>query len=729
MFTENVRLIAILAVATYVASPAVAEDTWTYPQARVSTTTDTFQISVPDPYRWLEELESAETTAFVQDQNALATGFLDALPEVERFKEALSNTESGSWPGVPAWRNGFWLRRSYQEDGSQQWLIQKALDDAPIFTISSAELEVAELRWIDPSPDGRVLAYSVVVDGGDLEEIRFLDMATKHPLPDTLRGIKFNYPVWLRDSSGVVYPRLERPGNLESDGVDRHASLAVHRMGAPQSDDQILFSVREASSDGDLFSVDQDHASRFLVVTHYLVAKRAYSTYLIDQGRGARPHLADRVEPIFEAATAQRAFVGATDDLLYFQVQDEVAPKGRIIAVNAAKPTEVKTVVSEGDAVLSATTMTGDQLVVLGRKDVLADMRVYSLTGTLSHQVKMPAPGSAFSLSSAGPTGVVHFGFDAFTVPATVLSHDLTEQTTRRSDRRDLKFDSEQYVSRQLFVTSSGGARVPLFVSHRKGLKLPAPTMLHGYGAVGMVVEPQFRSEWGAWMAAGGVFAVANVRGGGAYGRSWSEAGILAQRQNTYDDFIAAASELVELGVTSTEQLVIDGASNGGMLVGAVLAQRPDLFAAATPRVPVMDVVRFASQTAGPRMIPFIGDPNNPAQLGNLLRWSPLHSLRDGVCYPATLIVAAMNDDLVHPSQSYKYAARLQAVQDCERPVLMLTSTEGGHMGPTNKDARTLGSARVLAFAAARTGLKTDQLMTGATAATNQVAAAGTHGE
>jgi prolyl oligopeptidase len=386
-------------------------------------------------------------------------------------------------------------------------------------------------------------------------------------------------------------------------------------------------------------------------------------------------------------------------------VQDETAPAGRIVIASADAPDEWRTLIPASESVINSAVMAGGHLIVHGRRDVHSELRVFDLDGRFQYRIDLPGPGSAFSIIGHPDRPELHFGFDSFVYSSAVFRHDLTTRATARMAAADIAFNSDAYVTRQVFVRSSGGAEVPLFISHRKNLELPAPTVLHGYGIAGRVVEPVFRQDWGAWMQEGGVIATVNVRGGGAYGAEWAAAGTRERRQNAHDDFIAAAEYLVAESITSPEQLIAQGDSAGGMLVGAVMAQRPDLFAAVVPTVAVLDVIGFARFTAGVRMKTVIGDPLVPEELPWLLSWSPYHNLHDGTCYPAVLIENAIDDDLVHPSQSYKFAARLQAAQGCNKPVLLSVADTGGHYGATDLAELLRRFAYQLAFMAQHTGL------------------------
>jgi prolyl oligopeptidase len=398
-------------------------------------------------------------------------------------------------------------------------------------------------------------------------------------------------------------------------------------------------------------------------------------------------------------------FLGTHEGRLYLQVQDAEAPAGRIVTAPVSQPDAWETLIAATDEIINSATLAGDAIIVHSRRDVISKLRVYGLDGSFRYEIELPGPGSAFGINGHPERDELHFGFDSLAYPQAILQHDLSTGTTTRVAEAEVPFDREAFITRQVFVSSSGGVKVPVFIAHRADLELPAPTMLTDYGIGGIVSDPLFSPTWGAWLQHGGVVALGNIRGGGAYGAEWAAAGTRERRQNTHADFIAIAEMLIDEAITTKEQLATQSDSAGGMMIASVMAQRPDLFAAVQPGVAVLDLVRFASFTAGARMKAVVGDPMVPSELPWLLDWSPYHNLHPGTCYPATLIDTAVNDDLVHPSQSYKFAARLQAVQGCDNPVILSVAETGGHYGPDDLNENFRAIARRFAFMAAKTGL------------------------
>jgi prolyl oligopeptidase len=678
-----------------------------YPEVPRGEAVDHLAVEIPDPYRWLEDLESDETRAFVDAQNALSTPYLEGLAGTEVFERHMQGLMSHRYPGVPRWRNGRWMIQEFEPPMATVF-VQDSLDAERQIVFETRELfEAGETpgRWLDLSPGGTTVGYSVIVDGSDLHEIRFRDIASGDDLPGTLQGVKFFWPTWTVDGRGVFYFRYLRPGNFESDGVDREPVLAYHRLGTTQAEDTILL---RSEMDGEHFRAAIDAQGRYLVATRGIWSEGAVygdQSFLFDLQDPSAPNFENASRVLDSKASSELSFVGSHDGNLYLKVQDETAPAGRIVIASADAPDEWRTLIPPSESVINSAVMAGGHLIVHGKRDVHSELRVFDLAGQFLYRIDLPGPGSVFSIIGHPDRSELHFGFDSFAYSGAIFRHDLTARSTAMIARSEVEFDPDAYVTRQVFVPSSGGTQVPLFISHRKDLELPAPTILHGYGVAYYHVEPMFRPDWGAWMQEGGVIATVNVRGDQAYGAEWAAAGTRERRQNTYDDFIAAAEYLVAESITSPEQLIAQGDSAGGMLVGSVLAQRPDLFAAVVPTVAVLDVIGFARFTAGVRLKTVIGDPMVPAELPWLLSWSPYHNLHDGTCYPAVLIETAINDDLVHPSQSYKFAARLQSAQGCDKPVLLSVADTGGHYGATDMAERLRRWAYQLAFMAEMTGL------------------------
>jgi len=531
---------------------------------------------------------------------------------------------------------------------------------------------------------------------------RIRDLEQERDLADRIPGLKFDSPVWTADSRGLVYYRYLRVG--EEDGVDRDSTVFYHALGTPVDRDLTL--IRSDPADIGATTFPQvSHDGRFVILFDSFSQQQRLG--VLDVGDPLAPRFDGKIVWLSADRDGRTSYLGHIGDTHYLRTTVG-APKYRIAAVTLADPHNWQTVVPESEHLLQHAKLIGGHIVTAYRHDVRSEIKVFRLDGTRLRNISLPAMGSAFYFSGSPNDPEFTFAFDSYAHPLTLFRHDLRTDKTQRLGIRDTGHNPADYLTQQVFFASRDGTKVPMFITHRADLELDGntPTLLYGYGAAGSVEAPIFWDEWFAWLEAGGLLAVANIRGGGEYGEAWREAGRLGKKQNTYDDFIAAAETLIREGYTSPSNLAINGFSNGGLLIGAVMTQRPELFAAALPYVGVMDALRFPSFTAGPRWAASHGDPADPEAFKWLRAWSPLHRIVDGTCYPATLVATAANDDLVHPSQSYKFAARLQAAQGCDEPVFLRIYPKGAHKFI---DSDLEAKADLLAFAAHFTGLQVER--------------------
>ena len=676
----------------------------TPPAAPKGSTVDVYHgVPVPDPYRWLEDPDSAEARRWIDAQNALSGPYLHSLPARAHFEETLQRLHDTSAPGELRWQGTAWVMRTLGPDGVELTIHDKPGAE-PHTRISASELRLIDDQQVDGfrlGPNGRRLAFTVTVGGSEFLELRVLDLTTGELLPDRIPGLKFDMPFWTADGEHLVYWRYASADLGDRLAVDRDSFVAVHRLGTEVASDRVL--ARDTHDQvGVKLWCELSADGRFLLLLDQLGKTRRVS--VIDLQDPMAPNW--DAEPVALSVDRQPVdFIGSVGSTLFLTSRRD-ATRGRIVAVDTERPLDWRTVVPESEHLLQYTLLAGNRLVAHYRRDVISAVAVFGLDGIRHHDIDLPAPGSIYWVSGDPDHPDFTFSFYAYTRPPTLMHHDVHENTTRILAAQDLPgIDPTAYVSEQSSYHSKDGTRIPLFISRRtdRPNTRPRPTLLHGYGANSAVTAPEFRSDFFAWMEAGGVVAVANVRGGGEYGDEWAAAGRFANKQNTFDDFIAAAEHLIAEGWTTPEQLVIHGESNGGLLVGATMTQRPDLFVAALPVVGVLDALRFPSTTAGPRWATNHGDPTDPEAFAWLRSWSPLHRLEDGRCYPATLVTTAANDDLVAPSQSTKFAARLQAAQGCNRPTPLRVYESGGHGFFFND---TGAMADMLAFAAAHTGLQ-----------------------
>ena len=567
-----------------------------------------------------------------------------------------------------------------------------------VATVVAAGEEVQHVRV---SPNGRYVAYTVTTGGSRSMELRIYDRVEERDLLDRIPGLKFDPPWWTADSRGLVYYRYLTIGE---DGVDRDSVVLHHSLGQPVERDTLL-ARSDPGEVGATTWVRLSDDARFVVVIDDFAGQQRLS--ILDLGQARQPNLDGPLVALSESRDGRTEFLGNVGSKLYLKTSRD-APNFRVVAVDLARPMHWQTVIAESQHLLQHARVADRKLVAAYRQDIKSSLEIYDLGGRFLRTVPLPAMGSVYWLSAGTDAPNMTFAFDSFAYPRTLFRYDLRSGTTQRLEARATEHDPEDFVTEQRFFQSKDGTRVPMFVTYRvdRPPSPDTPLLLYGYGASGAIEEPGFYDEWFAWLEAGGTLAVANVRGGGEYGDAWWHDGRLERKQNSFDDFIAAAEALLRDGSTSRHRLAIHGSSNGGLLVAATLTQRPELFAAAVPAVAVLDALRFPSFTAGPRWAAEHGDPTIPEQFDWLYSWSPLHRIEDGGCYPPTLVLTAANDDIVHPSQSFKFAARMQAAESCEAPLPLRVYESGGHSLMAHE---LRARADMLAFIAEHTGLETSQ--------------------
>lgn len=645
-------------------------------------------VTVADPYRWLEDLDSPETRAWVQAQSAYARRYLDAIPGRERFRRRLTDLYNFVRPGF--YLSGDFVYAGIVKRGGRYFLLrQNGLENQPVLYVQEAGGKPRELinpnklslegvtavsAWA-PSADGKWIAYGLAKAGSDWQQWRIRDVATGADLPDTLDWIKFATPVWAPDGSGIYYARYPEPetGALLT-AQNQNNKLYFHRLRTQQQEDRLIYQRPDQPE----WSFDPWLTSdgRYLLI---LVSQgTAVEKLVFYQDLGSSGPLTELVSR-FEGAYAP---LGNRGSVVYFLTTFQ-APKGRIVSIDlsAPKPAAWKEVLPESQDNLEMAVLSGGRLICRYLADARDTIRIYSLDGKRERQVALPGLG-AVSWALGEPEEPEQFySFSSFQTPPSLYRYDLRSGRSRPYLTDRLPFDPMAFETRQVFYPSKDGTRIPMFLAHKKDLKLDGrtPTLLYGYGGFNIALRPQFSPLYLAWIEMGGLFAMANLRGGGEYGEQWHRAGMKHNKQNVFDDFIAAAEWLIANRYTSSGKLAIIGGSNGGLLVGACLNQRPDLFAAAIPMVGVMDMLRFHKFTIGRAWVSDYGSPDDPQDFQVLLRYSPLHNIRPGVSYPPVLIMTADHDDRVVPSHSFKYGAALQHAQAGKAPILLRIETSAGH--------------------------------------------------
>jgi prolyl oligopeptidase len=666
------------------ANPSAATKVFAYPKtARVDVVDEYHGVKVPDPYRWLEDLDSEQTRAFVAAQNEVTFGYLATIPAREAIRERLTALWNYERWGVPS-RHGTRYVVS-RNDGLQNQAVLYTLDrlDAPPTLLLdpnalSADGTVA-LAGTDFSHRGDLMAYGTSASGSDWQTWRVRDVATGKDRDDVLEWIKFSGVAWTRDDEGFYYARYDapKPGDeLESLNYDQ--KVFYHRLGTPQSDDVLVYARPDHKQWGFFPRVTED--GKYLVLTVRLGTDPKNCVFYQAIPRGNDKGKAKMVE-LLPGFTASWSLLGNDGPVFYFRT-DHSAPRGRVVAIDIRKPAAgPREIVAEAQDTLRSASLVGNQLFLSYLHDASSRVEIVDLRGKPKGRVELPGLGTAGGFDGRRDSTETFYAYSSYADAGSIFRYDLETGKSEVFRQPTVGFSPGDYVTEQVFFTSKDGTKVPMFVSRRKDLVPSAdtPTYLYGYGGFNIALTPSFSVPALVWMEMGGLYAVANLRGGSEYGEAWHQAGIKLDKQNVFDDFIAAAEWLVKNGYTSPKKLAIGGRSNGGLLVGAVMTQRPELFGAALPGVGVMDMLRFNQFTIGWAWESDYGSPADPAQFEVLRAYSPYHNLKEGTAYPATLVHTADHDDRVVPGHSYKFAAALQAAHAGKAPVMIRIDTKSGH--------------------------------------------------
>lgn len=634
-----------------------------------------------DPYRWLEDPDSPATQAWVASQNRRTDEFLSSIPQRVAIADRLTELWNYERLGPPE-KRGDWYVFARNDGLQNQAVIYRARTlDGPAEVLLdpntwSSDGTVA-LASMSRSDDGRLLAYATSASGSDWQTWRVRDVATGVDLPDEVPWSKFSGAAWAPDGSGFYYSGYAPPadGNLYT-AANRHHRVWFHRLGADSPDTLVFETPTEPEW---LFDADVSDDGRWLIITQSEGTHRENRVWLRDL------HDPDgRAEPWLDQFDASYDVI-ANDDETFYVLTDHDAPRGRLVAITRRAPdaAQWRTVIAEapGTDVLASVAAIDDLWLVIWRVDAHDVVRLHAHDGAVLRELPLPVHGSigAWAVSRRQPEAFV--AFSSFTYPTTIFRFDVTSHDWSVWRRPHLPFDPDAFETSQVFVESKDGTRVPMFLVHRRDLPLDGShrTYLYGYGGFNISLTPSFSPSIIAWIERGGVFAQPNLRGGGEYGKAWHDAGRLKHKQNVFDDFIAAAEWLIAHRYTTRERLAIGGGSNGGLLVGACLTQRPDLFGAAVPAVGVLDMLRFHLFTIGWAWTSDYGDPEDPDDRAVLLRYSPLHNIRPGTAYPATLVITADHDDRVAPAHSHKFTQTLQDAQAGAAPILTRIDVNAGH--------------------------------------------------
>lgn len=654
-----------------------------YPRTRKVDHVDTYHgIKIPDPYRWLEDDNSQETAKWVEEQNKVTFGYLERIPYRSKIKDRLQALYNYPKYYQPIRRgdNFFFFKNDGLQNQSVLY-VQKGLEGQPELLIDPNKLSddgTAKLNNLAFSKDGRFAAYGVSRGGSDWQEYQVLEVQTKRALPDQLKWVKASAIGW--QGEGFFYSRYMEPQNgKELSSKNEDQKVYYHKIGTPQSQDELIFEDKTNPERFHIVTTTDDERFAVLYVYDTGKGKKGNALWFRDRSKGEKSFT-----PIVgEAGDDSFGVIDNIGDTFLIQT-DRKAPNGKVILYDPKNPDEKnwKDVLPEKPEPLSTASTAGGKLFASYLKDVTTRVYVYSLSGKLENEVILPALGSANGFSGKPEDTFVFYTFTSYTFPPAIYRYDLATKKTLLFRASEIPaFKSADYDTEQVFYTSKDGTRVPMFIVHKKGLKLDGknPTLLYGYGGFNVNLSPSFDSLLLGLLEQGFVYAAANLRGGSEYGEKWHEGGMRLKKQNVFDDFIAAAEYLIAKKYTASEKLSIEGASNGGLLVGAVLNQRPELFKVAIPQVGVMDMLRFHKFTIGWNWVPDYGSSDNEAEFKALYAYSPLHNIRQGVKYPATLITTADHDDRVVPAHSFKYAATLQEKQGGASPILIRIGTKSGH--------------------------------------------------
>jgi prolyl oligopeptidase len=686
-----------------------------YPVTHTVDTVDDYHgVKVADPYRWLENIDSPEVAAWVKAENAVTMPYLAALPGRDFFNTRITALYNYPRTSVPFWEGGHWFYA--KNTGLQRqsvWYSRETLDGPETMVLDPNQLSPdgsLALSDFTPAPGGKHYTLGLSEGGSDWLTLYVRDLATGQSTGDTIRWVKFSGVSWTKDGRGFFYSRFpEPPAGKQLEVKLEHQTLYYHRLGTPQSADVEIYQRPDHPTWFVFGGVDE--SGRYL----YVLTSRGTDkneVYGADLGDPMHPNVQAPLTPIVTGHDANYLPLGVVNGQLYMQV-DKDAPNRKIVTVPLADPAPAnwKTIIPEGDQPIEGASMVAGKLGVLTLEDVTSVVRLYDLDGSNPRTVTLPGLGSASGLVGRFDRPELFYTFTSPLVPATAYVYDAATNSSKAFNPPKLTFDPALLTTERVFYHSKDGTRVPMFITHRKDMVKNGtnPTMLYAYGGFDISMRPGFNPNVIAWVEQGGVYAVPNIRGGGEYGETWHHAGMFEKKQNVFDDFIAAAEYLIRERYTSSAHLAINGGSNGGLLVGAVMTQRPELYAAAVPQVGVMDMLRYDRFTGGAAWATEYGSSSDPTAFQYLRAYSPLQNIKAGVCYPATLVTTADHDDRVVPSHSFKFTATMQTDQEkvagCDNPVLIRVEAQGSH-GYRPLDRRIKEQADIWAFAAKFTGME-----------------------
>ena len=668
---------------------AFFHDSLLYPNTnKVEQSDDYHGVEVSDPYRWLENPDSEPTRAWIEAQNKVTSGYLEQIAARGKIQKRLTQLWDYEKYSSPFKREQryFYFKNDGLQNQSVLYTLESLDDEGEILLDPNTLSEdgTVALAGLSISDNGKWLAYGLSTAGSDWVEYRVRNIETKEDCSDRLQWIKFSGASWTKDNRGFFYSRYDEPKEqTKLEDVNYYQKLYYHRLGTEQAEDTLIYHRPDQKEWGFDGGVTEDGI--YLIISVWLGTDRKNLVFYQNLSQSE----SEVVELIGEFEASYRAIDNDGDTL--WVMTDLDAPRGKVIAINLNNPDQAnwREIIPEAAETLESVSLLNNQFVVKYLKDARSQIKIFDLDGSLVREVELAGIGSAGGFRGKRYDTETFYTFTSFTTPATIYRYDMKTGESKPFRQPQVDFNPEEYQTQQVFYSSLDGTKIPMFITHKKGIELDGnnPTYLYGYGGFNISLTPSFSVSNLVWLEMGGIYAVPNLRGGGEYGEAWHQAGMKDKKQNVFDDFIAAAQWLIEQRYTNENKLAIAGGSNGGLLVGACMTQRPELFAAALPVVGVMDMLRFHKFTIGWAWCPEYGDPDNEEDFKILYGYSPLHNLQEGTSYPATMITTADHDDRVVPAHSFKFAAALQAAHRGQNPVLIRIETKAGHGAgkPTSK--------------------------------------------
>lgn len=669
--------------------PNILAQSIQYPKTKkVEQVDDYHGIKVVDPYRWLEDANSQETKAWIEEQNKITRAYLDNIPQRDKIRKRLTELWNYEKYSAPFKRGNkyFYLKNDGLQNQSVLYVADSLRGEGRVL-LDPNKLSpdgTVSLTGFAVSEDGKLLAYGLSSGGSDWQEWRVRNVETGEDTSDVIKWVKFSGVSWTKDGKGFFYSRYPEPDEkTKLAGQNFYHKLYYHKVGTSQSEDKLIYERPDHKEWGFGGEVTEDGV--YLIINVWKGTDPRNLIFYKDLTKQD----SKVVELISEFENDYR-FLGNDGKIFYF-LTDYQAPRKRIIAIDIENPDRKnwREIIPQVNETIADASLVGNFMIVSYLKDAYTQTKVYDLSGKFIREVKYPTIGTASGFYGRRNDTETFYTFTSFAVPPTIYRYNLATGVSEVFRQPSVKFDPKEIEVKQVFYRSKDGTRVPMFIVHKKGIRLDGnnPTLLYGYGGFNISLTPSFSVSRIVWLEMGGVFAMPNLRGGGEYGEEWHRAGTKLKKQNVFDDFIAAAEWLINNKYTSPKKLAISGGSNGGLLVGAVLNQRPELFGAALPAVGVMDMLRFHKFTIGWAWTSEYGSPDNPDEFKAIYAYSPLHNIKKGVKYPAVLITTADHDDRVVPAHSFKYAAALQEAQAGTAPILIRIETRAGHGAgkPTSK--------------------------------------------